>query len=106
MVNDITEALMDLDMVPSGGRARTMPKMGWDWKWEAEGSGWMMLFVEVFGLLGYRFRRNGTGIQGTERKLKKGMGSLVEGLTHLLSWQCVVEDQVWKGWRVKFSALR
>ena len=31
--------------------------------------------MEVFDFLGYRFRRNGPGIQGTERTLKKGMGS-------------------------------
>ena len=31
--------------------------------------------MEVFDLLVNRFRRNGPGIQGTERTLKKGMGN-------------------------------
>ena len=30
--------------------------------------------MKVFDFLGYRFRRNGKGIQATERTLKKGMG--------------------------------
>ena len=33
-----------------------------------------MPFVKVFDFLGYRFRRNGKGIQATERTLKKVMG--------------------------------
>ena len=33
-----------------------------------------MPFIKVFDFLEYRFRRNGKGIQATERTLKKGMG--------------------------------
>ena len=40
----------------------------------SRGKSWEMPCVEGFDLLLYRFRRNGKGIHGTERTLKKGMG--------------------------------
>ena len=57
----------------------------------------MMPFVEVLHLLGYLFRGNGKGIQGTERTLKKGMGSWWRRFAQLQSKECVIEDQVCKG---------
>ena len=40
------------------------------------GETWDVSFVEEFDLLGYRFRRNGKGIQGNQRKdtKKKSLG--------------------------------
>ena len=58
MVNDITEKLLGLDILPK-------PESLW---WEAEGN------VGNGDLLGYRFRRTEEGNLGTEQVLRKGMG--------------------------------
>ena len=70
MVNDIIRELMDLEMEPKP------EPLWWTSTYDAEvgatevgrGKNWEMPFLE-------EFRRNGKGIQGTERTLKKGMGS-------------------------------
>ena len=36
---------------------------------------WDMPFVDAFDLLGYRFRKAGKGVQGTDKTLREGMGS-------------------------------
>ena len=41
----------------------------------AEGKVGICLFVEAFDLVGYRFSRTMKGIPGTEKTLRKGMGS-------------------------------
>ena len=37
---------------------------------------WDLPFMEVFDVLGFRFRRDGKGMQGTEKTLRTGLGSL------------------------------
>ena len=46
----------------------------WTLKVGCKGNSWDVPFVEVFDLLGFRFRRNEKGIQWPEKKLRKGMG--------------------------------
>ena len=36
---------------------------------------WDLPFMEVFDVLGYRISRDGKGVQGTEKTLRKGLGS-------------------------------
>ena len=79
MVKEIIDELMDLDLEPK------QEPLWWKSTYKAEetptlevGSRrkrWEMPFDEVLDLSGYRFRRNGKGVQGTERTLKKGVGS-------------------------------
>ena len=79
MANDIIEELLDLDMEPKPETLRwTCTRKDEDERtlkvW-SRGKSWDLPFVEVFDLLVYHFRRTGKGIQGTEKTLRKGMGS-------------------------------
>ena len=79
MVNDIIEELLNLDMEPK------RESLWWTRSCEEEdklslkvggrGKDWDLPFREVFDVLGYRFQRDGTGTQGVEKTLRKGMGS-------------------------------
>ena len=77
--SDIIEEFMDLDMEPKPEAqwwtSTYMAEDGVTLKVGSMGESWEMPFVAEFDLLEYRFRRNGKGIQGTERMLKTGMGS-------------------------------
>ena len=53
-----------------------------------------MPFVEVFDLLENRFRRNGKGLQRTERRLKEENGKLVKGCAHPSGEECAIENQM------------
>ena len=78
MLNDRIEELRLLEMEPEPGSLveRTYQK---EEKETLEvghsGKKWSMPFVAAFDVLGFRFGRTVKGIQGTEKSLRKGMGS-------------------------------
>ena len=79
MVNDIIEELVDLDMEPK-------PELLW-WtsthededsatlKVVSRSHTWDLPLKDVFDVLGYRFHQDWKGAHGTEKTLRKGMGS-------------------------------
>ena len=72
MVNDIVEELPDLDMEP---KLESLEEDATSLKVEGREKTWDPPFMEVFDVLGYPFRRDGKGMQGTEKTLREGLGS-------------------------------
>ena len=75
MVNHIIEELLDLDVKPKLESSTNKDEDETTLKEGCTGKSPVLLFVEVFGLPGCRFRSTGKGIQGFSQMVRKGMGS-------------------------------
>ena len=90
MVTDINEELMDLDMEPKPGSLRCTRT----YKDEEQRENWETPFVEVFDLLGSRFRWIGKGLQETEKHSGEVWDAGGEMGTFTTQGVCVSEGQV------------
>ena len=77
VVNEITEQLLDLQPKPEPlwWASTHKDENGTTLKVENRSQTWDWPFMEVFDVLGHRFHRDGERAQGTEKTLRKGVGS-------------------------------